>query len=86
MVQSIFPGKHETGTREWWVNTLTRALRDRENGRGWSEEHPSNERGVRPPLKLLDAWRRNEPPLPLGASQEWATSSLGSSLRPVMAR
>lgn len=67
----IFQGTHEVDSPEWWANRLHKEMRDREIGRGWSQETLSNERGVRPPLKLLDAWRRNEPPLPSGGSQSW---------------
>lgn len=68
----IFSGSHEVESPEWWANQLEKRLKDRNKGRGWSSGRLSNRAETRPGLELLDAWRRNEPPLPVGVSQDWA--------------
>ncbi len=67
---TLFSGKHDVQSPEWWANRLDRAIRDRNAGKGWAETRLANKRGTRPGLDLLDAWLRNEPPLPT-ASAEW---------------
>lgn len=59
-------------TDEWLAAHLVQAMDARNQGTRWADRAGRNDDpAARPGLLLLDRWRRNEPPLPEGYSQQW---------------